>query len=435
MSNVQAKVAATETAFHVEGYEKIEFSLEFVNAAFDVQNTQIAESYKSFKRCLAVVDHNVNRLYGRQIEEYFKHYNIDLTIFPIEISEPTKTLDTFESIIDAFADFGLVRKEPVLIVGGGLVTDVAGFACASYRRKTNYIRVPTTLIGLIDAGVAIKVAVNHGKLKNRLGAYHAPKKVLLDFSFLQTLPTDQVRNGMAELVKIAVVSNSEVFELLDKYGEELLNTHFGYIDATPEIKEVAHRVNYESIKTMLDLETPNLHELMLDRVIAYGHTWSPTLELAPSVPILHGHAVNIDMALSATIAERRGYISTEDRDRILGLMSRIGLALDHPLLDSELLWRATESITQTRDGLQRAAMPKPIGECFFVNDLTREELDAAILDHKRLCATYPRGGDGIDAYVGGVEPDMSEFLPTDQKKIEAFIESVEENLVGSVANV
>ncbi len=87
-----------------------------------------------------------------------------------------------ERIVDAFADFGLLRKEPVLVVGGGLTTDVAGFACAAFRRATNYIRIPTTLIGLIDASVSIKVAVNHGKYKNRLGAYHASQQVLLDFS-------------------------------------------------------------------------------------------------------------------------------------------------------------------------------------------------------------------------------------------------------------
>lgn len=403
MSNVQAKFEANETAFHVEGYEKIEFSLVYVSGAFDIRNTELADNYKSFGRCLAVVDANVNRLYGLEIKEYFRHYNIDLTIFPVTISEPTKTIATFLSIIDAFSDFDLVRKEPVLIVGGGLLSDVAGFACAAYRRSTNYIRIPTTLIALVDAGVAIKVAVNHGKLKNRLGAYHAPKKVILDFSFLRTLPTAQVRNGMAELVKIAVVSNLEVFELLEEYGEDLLRTHFGYIDGTPEIKEIAHRVTYESIKTMLELETPNLHEIDLDRVIAYGHTWSPTLELAPSIPLYHGHAVNIDMALSATIAAKRGYISEHDRDRILGLMSRIGLALDHPLLDGDLVWYATQSITSTRDGLQRAAMPKPIGTCFFVNDMTREELEAAIDEHKQICSAYPQAGAGIDAYVGSDE--------------------------------
>ncbi len=402
-----ASFTATDKIFNVTGYEKIEFSLEYVNGVFDIKNTEIADSYTKYGRCLVVVDANVNRLYGEQIRSYFRYYDIELEVFPVTIPEPAKTLATFENIVDAFADFGLIRKEPVLVVGGGLVTDVAGFACSAYRRRTNYIRIPTTLIGLIDAGVAIKVAVNHKKLKNRLGAYHAPEKVILDFSFLKTLPTAQVRNGMAELVKIAVVANSEVFELLYEYGEELLQTHFGYINGTPELREIAHRVNYEAIKTMLELETPNLHELDLDRVIAYGHTWSPTLELAPCVPLYHGHAVNIDMALSATIAEQRGYITVEERDRILSLMSRVGLALDHPLLDGELLWKATESITQTRDGKLRAAMPHPIGSCFFVNDLTREELETALQEHKHLCATLPRGGEGIDAYIGTEETEMA----------------------------
>ncbi|HEY9737284.1 MAG TPA: sedoheptulose 7-phosphate cyclase, partial [Trichocoleus sp.] len=336
---------------------------------------------------------------GSQLQQYFQYYGIDLTVFPVVIKEPDKTLETFQSIIDAFCRFNLLRKEPVLVIGGGLVTDVTGFACASYRRSTNYIRIPTTLIGLIDAGIAIKVAVNHGKLKNRLGAYHAPKETFLDFSFLRTLPVDQIRNGMAELVKIAVVSNAKVFDLLDRHGEDLLYTHFGYSNDDASLQITGHTVNYESIKTMLELETPNLHELMLDRVIAYGHTWSPTLELTPDPPLLHGHAVNIDMALSATLAARRGYISEGERDRILALMSRLGLALDHPAMDIELLWHATQSIILTRDGLLRAAVPCPIGTCRFINDLRRDELEAALNQHKQLCRSYPRAGAGIDAYV------------------------------------
>jgi 3-dehydroquinate synthase len=399
MGNVQATFKATEKAFHVEGYEKIDFSLLYVDGAFAVENAEIAESYRQLGRCLMVVDQAVYGLYGEQMQAYFKHYEIDLTVFPVTIKETDKTLRTFERIVDAFADFGLVRKEPVLVVGGGLTTDVAGFACATYRRRTNYIRVPTTLIGLIDASVAIKVAVNHGKLKNRLGAYHASQKVILDFSFLKTLPVDQVRNGMAELIKIAVVANSEIFELLEEYGEALLQTRFGYLNGTPDLREVAHKVTYDAIKTMLNLEVPNLHELDLDRVIAYGHTWSPTLELTPEIPMFHGHGVNIDMAFSATIAQQRGYISMLARDRILGLMSRIGLAIDSPYLTPELLWKATESISRTRDGLVRAAVPRPIGSCSFINDLTRADLDQNLEAHKEICRDYPRGGDGEDMYI------------------------------------
>ena len=400
MGDIQATFTATDRAFQIEGYEKIDFSLLYVDGAFKLENPEIADSYRQFGRCLMVVDETVYDLYGAQMHHYFKHHEIDLTVFQVNIKEPDKTLKTFESIIDAFVDFGLVRKEPVLVVGGGLTTDVAGFACSSYRRRTNYIRVPTTLIGLIDASVAIKVAVNHGKLKNRLGAYHASKKVILDFSFLKTLPIDQVRNGMAELIKIAVVGNTEIFELLENYGEALLQTHFGYVNGTPELQEVAHRLTYKGIESMLALEVPNLHELDLDRVIAYGHTWSPTLELTPEIPMFHGHSVAIDMAFSATIAQLRGYISIAERDRILGLMSRLGLAIDSPYLTSELLWKATTSISRTCDGLQRAAAPRPIGECFFMNDLTRGELDKALLVHREICQEYPRRGDGEEMYVG-----------------------------------
>ncbi len=399
MSSVQATFQATEKAFHVEGYEKIDFSLLYVDGAFAIENTEIADSYRQFGRCLMVVDKTIYGLYSDQIETYFQHYEIDLTVFQIRIEETDKNLQTFEKVVDAFADFGLVRKEPVLVVGGGLTTDVAGFACATYRRKTNYIRVPTTLIGLIDASVAIKVAVNHGKLKNRLGAYHASKKVILDFSFLRTLPEDQVRNGMAELIKIAVVANNGIFELLEQHGEELLRTRFGYLNGTPEIREVAHRLTYDAINTMLGLEVPNLHELDLDRVIAYGHTWSPTLELTPEIPMFHGHSVNIDMAFSATLAQQRGNISIEDRDRILGVMSRIGLAIDSKYLTPELLWKATASISRTRDGLLRAAVPNPIGSCAFVNDLTEHELTETLAVHKAICRDYPRGGDGEDMYI------------------------------------
>ncbi|NCR14484.1 MAG: sedoheptulose 7-phosphate cyclase [Microcystis aeruginosa LL13-03] len=399
MAGIKATFTSTDCAFHIEGYEKIDFSLLYVNGAFKIGNPEIAESYAPFRRCLMVIDQTVYGLYRQQIDRYFAHYQIDLTVFQVSIKEPEKTLRTFEKIVDAFADFGLVRKEPVLVVGGGLTTDVAGFACSAYRRKTNYIRVPTSLIGLIDASVAIKVAVNHGKLKNRLGAYHASQKVILDFSFLGTLPIEQIRNGMAELIKIAVVGNQEIFELLEEHGAALLHSHFGYLNGTPELQAVGHRLTYKAIQVMLELEVPNLHELDLDRVIAYGHTWSPTLELTPEPPMLHGHSVNIDMAFTATIAELRGYISVEDRNRILGLMSRLGLAIDSLYLTPELLWKATEAITRTRDGLQRAAAPRPIGQCVFMNDLTRSELDNALAVHRAIAQNYPRQGNGEDMYV------------------------------------
>ena len=133
--------------------------------------------------------------------------------------------------------------------------------------------MPTTVIGLIDASVSIKVAVNYGNYKNRLGAYHAPIHTFLDFTFLRTLPVAQIRNGFAELIKISTCSHKSTFDLLDKYCEDLIETGFGRKEgASQELIEAADRINVDGIHEMLRLETPNLHEIGLDRVIAYGHT-------------------------------------------------------------------------------------------------------------------------------------------------------------------
>jgi len=399
-----ASLEATPTSFHVEAYEKIDYTLDIVDGVFDPDRTELADSFSGQGRCLAVVDETVLALHGERMQAYFDHHGIELRLEPVRIAETAKSLRTLEQIVDAFADFGLRRKENVLVVGGGLTTDVAGFACASYKRSTGYVRIPTTLIGLIDASVSIKVGANHGKLKNRLGAYHASSRVLLDFGFLATLPTDQVRNGIAEIIKIATVGHREVFELLEEHGEELLTTHFGHAEGAEHLRPVADRVTYEAIRTMLELEVPNLHELDLDRVIAFGHTWSPTLELTPDPPLFHGHAISVDMAFSTTLAERLGHIDADQRDRVLGLFSRLGLSIDSPWFTEDVLRRATPSILQTRDGLLRAAMPRPIGSCHFDNDLSVDDLVAGLEAHKRLCADYPRGGEGVEAFTAPEVP-------------------------------
>jgi demethyl-4-deoxygadusol synthase len=408
MAIVESSLTSDATTFHVEAYEKIDYTLTYVDGVFDPANTHLADIYRPWGRCLMVIDDVVDDLYGERARAYFAAHDIALTTYRLVVDETTKAWTTVEGIVDAFADFGLVRKEQPLVVGGGLGTDVAGFACASFRRSTPYVRIPTTLIGLIDASVSIKVGVNHRKYKNRLGAYHASSAVLLDFGFLATLPVDQVRNGMAEIIKISTVGDKRTFDLMDAHGEALLATHFGHVDgevdgqwhaASAELREVAHEITYRAIQRMLELEVPNLHELDLDRVIAFGHTWSPTLELAPEVPFFHGHAITIDMALSTTLAEQRGHVTAEERDRVLSLMSRIGLSLDSEHLTPELLERSTRAILQTRDGRLRAAVPAPVGECVFLDDVSADELVSALDKHRTLVADLPRAGAGVQAFV------------------------------------
>ena len=180
---------------------------------------------------------------------------------------------------------------------------------------------------------------------------------------------------------------------------------------------------------------------MLDRVIAFGHTWSPILELAPPIPFRHGHVISIDMAFSVTIAWKRSLITIQERDRILRLMSRVGLALDHELFEIDLIWKATKSIMLARDGQQRAAMPNPIGNCVFVNDLSYDELKQVLKEHKELVKSYPRAGDGIDAYVD--QSDYMEQPDTDDEDIvipkklngDLFVDAVSSSMSASLAMV
>ncbi|EMD62170.1 hypothetical protein GGP41_002368 [Bipolaris sorokiniana] len=399
MSDLKASVIETQNGFHVEGYEKIEYDFTFLDGVFNPANNNLAKCYERWGRCLAVMDLNIFNIYGDEMQKYFDHYNLPLTIHKTMIGEKAKSMETLLSIVDSMTDFGIIRKEPVLVVGGGLVTDVAGFACAAYRRNTNFIRIPTTVIGLIDASVSIKVAVNYGNYKNRLGAYHAPMHTFLDFSFLKTLPEGQVRNGFAELIKISTCAHKPTFDLLDKYCEKLITSRFGREGDDKEVLQAADEINRAGIHEMLKLETPNLHEIGLDRVIAYGHTWSPLHELSPKVPLRHGHAISIDMAYSATLANERGLLSDEEHKRLLNLFSRAGLSMDHELFDEEMLDKATKAILKTRDGLLRAAVPNPIGTCVFLNDVSAEEMNKALRRHKELMKEYPRQGAGLDAYV------------------------------------
>ncbi|KAG5955950.1 hypothetical protein E4U58_006839 [Claviceps cyperi] len=400
MSDMKATVEPVSNGFAVTGYEKIEYGFEFLDGVFDVQNPQLAKCYQKWQRCLAVMDYNIFTLYGKAIQAYFDHHQIKLTIHKTMIGEKAKTMETLLSIVDSMNDFGVFRKEPVLVVGGGLVTDVAGFACASYRRNTNYIRIPTTVIGLIDASVSIKVAVNYGGCKNRLGAYHAPQHTFLDFTFLRTLPVGQIRNGFAELIKISSCADKTTFDLLDKYCEQMITTAFGRLESSDEIKMAADKICKAGIYEMLKLETPNLHEIMLDRVIAYGHTWSPLHELVPNPPLRHGHAISIDMAYSATLSRKRNLLTEEDHMRLLRLFSRAGLSMDHPQFDAPMLDKATAAILRTRDGKLRLAVPiSPIGECVFLNDVSHEEMSEVLEVHKKLVGQFPREGKGLDAFV------------------------------------
>lgn len=127
--------------------------------------------------------------------------------------------------------------------------------------------------------------------------------------------------------------------------------------------------------------------------------WSPLHELVPETPLRHGHAISIDMAYSATLANMRGLLNDKEHKRILDLFSKAGLTMDHHQFDEDVLDKGTQAILKTRDGLLRAAVPNPLGSCVFLNDVSQDELFAALRKHKEIMKEYPRNGEGLEAYV------------------------------------
>lgn len=152
-------------------------------------------------------------------------------------------------------------------------------------------------------------------------------------------------------------------------------------------------------------------------MISDVYRWSPLHELVPETPLRHGHAISIDMAYSATLANLRGLITDEEHKRLLNLFSRAGLSMDHHQFDEEILAQATAAILKTRDGLLRAAVPNPIGQCVFLNDVSAEEMNEALRKHKQIMKSYPRNGEGLEAYVDASDTGYTENAIAEEERI------------------
>ncbi|MFF5096307.1 MULTISPECIES: sedoheptulose 7-phosphate cyclase [Actinosynnema] len=334
-------------------------------------------------RRFVVLDANVDLLHGDAIRDYFERHGVEARLCVVAANETTKDFETAARIIAEIDDFGLDRRrEPIIAIGGGVLMDVVGLVGSLYRRGTPFVRVPTTLIGLVDAGVGAKTGVNFNGHKNRLGTYHPAEVTLLDRTFLSTVDRRHIGNGLAEILKIALIKDAELFDLLEGHGELLLEEKFQGVTAVGA--QVADAVLRHAIHGMLEELQPNLWEAELERCVDYGHTFSPTIEMHALPALLHGEAVCVDMALTTVLAHRRGLVTTTDRDRVFSVMHRIGLPSWDPLLEPELLAKALEDTVRHRDGMQRLPLPVGIGDVGFVNDVTAEEIAAAVAEQSTL---------------------------------------------------
>lgn len=359
--------------WNVRARQPVDYQVSLVQGLLEPSNLSLARACNADGirpvRCLAVVDDAVEKLYGDRFRTYFDTWKIEATWLPAAGDEEAKTLEHAVTITEAMSGMGILRRtEKVLAVGGGVVMDLVGLAASLYRRGIPYIRIPTTLVGQVDAGVGVKTGVNHGYHKNRLGSYYAPSTALIDTEFLRTVEPRHIWNGMAEIIKMALVKDADLFELL-----EVAMPHIDpdmMADRNPMSLEIIAR----AIAGMLSELEPNLWEAVLERAVDYGHTFSPSLELRAEPPLLHGEAVAIDMAVCVALAHNRGMFSKEHTDRALNLMRAARLPISHEVFTTELVSEALKDAVKHRDGLQRLPLTNGIGSVQFVNDLTEEEI-------------------------------------------------------------
>ena len=409
-------------------------SIKVLENSLDPQQTLLRDTYISHGRCVCLVDQTVESYYGEHIEHYFHHHGIQLDKLVYRAMEVDKGIHTVERMLGDFKRLGVSRNEPVLIIGGGVLTDTGGLACALYHRNTPYVMLSTSIVAGIDAGPSPRTCCDGFGYKNLFGAYHAPVLSITDRSFFKTLKEGWLRHGIAEIIKMAAVKNAELFGYLEQAGPALITTRFGTLDCEhgDEISTLSQKILGAALRSYVEAEYDNLYETHQCRPHAYGHTWSPGFEIAAG--LLHGHAVAIGMGFNAYLSYHNDWISADDFHRILRLISAFGLSLwDDVLLNQDILWAAQEKMVQKRGGNLVAPMPKgEIGKCGYLNTLTRTDLHQAIEAYQAICATYPRKGIGIEPLcsdVGLEDPStVAHHVPVEPAN--AYWEESEELLSG-----
>lgn len=374
-------MSSTRSRWQVRCQRPVAYDIIPVSGLFEPGNaTLIASGRIEGARRFVVVDANVARFHGERIQAYFAHYGIKTRIVVFPGGEENKTVERYLETARELDGFPIHRRdEPIIAIGGGVLTDLVGFLASSYRRGIPHIRVPTTLMGYVDAAVGAKTGINFGVSKNRLGSFEPPRQVLLDRHFLETLPRRHILNGVGEIIKLAVIKDRTLFEILEREGAASVRRHFQ--------DEAGTLILDRSITGMLEELEPNLFEDNLARSMDFGHTFSYGLETRHGDRLLHGEAVLLDVLASVLIAARRGLLDEGSVERIFRLVDHLGIAFDAALLDVEGMWQALLDRVEHRNGEQRVPMPDALGRCIFVHDVTREEIAAAVESLKLRAGT------------------------------------------------
>ena len=295
------------------------------------------------KRIVVVSDTNIDRHYHSLIAPY-DHVLIGL-------GEASKTLHTLDVIYRRFIELGVDRSCFVLAVGGGIVTDVAGFAASTFMRGVEFGFISTSLLGQVDASVGGKNGVNIDGYKNMVGTFNQPRFVICDVMLLRTLTQREFRTGLAEIIKAAVIADGELFEMLEQ-------TDFSTLQSDAErLSELLYR----AISVKASIVERDECEAGDRRLLNLGHTLAHAIEKS-STRMNHGEAVAVGLHLISNVAVAKGLLSAKVAQRIDSLLERAGFALEPPV-EMRTLLKAVKKDKKAEGDAIYIVFPREIGHC------------------------------------------------------------------------
>lgn len=310
------------------------------------------------KRVIVISDTNIDRHYHSLLEQY-EHILIGL-------GEASKTIHTLDMIYRRLIEMGADRSTFILGIGGGIVTDITGFVASTYMRGVEFGFISTTLLGQVDASVGGKNGVNMDGYKNMIGTFNQPSFVVCDVEMLHTLPRREFRTGLAEIIKAGVIADATLLEMLEECDlEKLAGNH-----------ELLCEIVYRAIKVKADIVERDERESGDRRKLNLGHTLAHAIEKCSSV-MNHGEAVAVGLSLIAHAAERRGILSSADRERIDNLLQRAGFVLEPPV-ETRYLLKAVKKDKKSEGEQIYIIFPTDIG-CCKVEQMAVEEFKSLIM--------------------------------------------------------
>jgi 3-dehydroquinate synthase len=299
-----------------------------------------------------ITDNNVDRHYGVKLQANLERLGFAVVKYVFESGEASKTLKTFGEILGFAAENGLTRTDAILALGGGVTGDIAGFAAASYMRGIDFIQCPTSLLAMVDSSVGGKTAVDLPQGKNLAGAFYQPKTVICDTAALHTLPLENFREGLGEVIKYGVIKNPEILEILEKSDvDDILRDPQDIIAACVKIKRDIVEAD----------ELDNGKRALLN----FGHTIGHAIEkLSGFGGFAHGIAVANGMVIITKLSEKMGLTERGTSERIENLNRKYGLHRDITFPKEEIA-NAAAADKKRGGGDISLVFAKKIGESFI----------------------------------------------------------------------